>query len=60
MLCYEHLTSYQLAQCVMSGQYGNVENWGEWTPDEIEQYDMLIAAKAAAREENMAADLTFF
>ena len=53
------LTSYELAKCAMSGKHGKASNWGKWTPNETERYDMLLAAKALALEETAEGE-TFF
>lgn len=54
-----HLTSSQLVQCAMGGEYGKKSNWREWRPTGKEQFNMLIAARVPARDEEQAANATF-
>ena len=44
----------------MSGEYGEAENWGKWTPTLEEQEDMLIKAEPSADEEELVAQVALF
>ena len=46
----EHLTSWELVHCAMRGKHGQLLNWGEWTPTELEHEVFKAAEKAAIKE----------
>ena len=47
----EHLTSWELVHCATRGEYGLLLNWGDWTPNELERWEMFEEAEKAAIEE---------
>ena len=46
-----NLTSWELMHCAMRGKYGLLLNWGDWTPNELERYELFDAAEEAALKE---------
>ena len=47
----EHLTSWELVHCATRGEYGLLLNWGEWTPTDLERYEMFEEAEKEAIKE---------